>query len=86
VSCSPDSHQPPEGPAARTRLNGEEVEYAFLVRLLYDVLLDGGLADEAVDVHLARLADAVAAVLRLRVHGGVPVAVVEDDGVRAHLG
>ena len=38
----------------------------LLVRLGQDVLLDGGLRDQAVDVHGARLPDAVAPVLRLQ--------------------
>jgi len=33
-------------------------------------------------VNVPRLANPVTAILRLRIHGGVPVAVVEDDGVR----
>ena len=55
----------------------------LLARLEQDVLLHRGLGDEPVDVHVARLANAVRAVLRLRVHGGVPVAVVEDHRVGA---
>ena len=65
------------------RLDREVVQFALLHGLLQDVLLDGALAHHAVDVHLARLPDAVRAVLRLRVHRGVPVRVVEDDGVGA---
>lgn len=34
------------------------------------ILTNGVVRDEAVDVHLARLADAVAAVLSLRMHTG----------------
>ncbi len=34
-------------------------------------------------MNVARLADPMAAILRLRVHRGIPVAVVEDDRVRA---
>ena len=33
-------------------------------------------------MNVARLADPMAAILRLRVHRGIPVAVVEDDRVR----
>ena len=41
------------------------VEQALLVGLLEDVLLDRVLANEAVDMHLARLADSMASILRL---------------------
>ena len=44
-------------------------------------LLDRRRGDEAVHDHVARLSDAVAAVLRLLVQLRVPVAVVEHDGV-----
>ena len=50
-------------------LDGEVVEVALLVTLPQNVLLDGVLRDEAVDVHLPRLADAVAPVLHM--HDGV---------------
>ena len=43
------------------------VEFALLHGFPEDVLLDGALAHEPVYVHLARLADAVRAVLRLLV-------------------
>ena len=66
-----------------TRLDDHVVEQPLLVRLAQDVLLDGRFGDEPVDVHLARLADAVRAVLRLRIDGRVPVGVVEDHGVGA---
>ena len=58
-------------------------EQAFLIGLLQNVLLDRLLADQPVNVHVPRLADAVAAVLRLRVHRRVPVRVVKDDRVGA---
>ena len=57
---------------------------SLLVRLLQDVLLHRALAHQTVDVHVACLPDAVRAVLRLRVHRGVPVRVVEDHRVGAH--
>lgn len=41
------------------------VQLPLLVALLQDVLLDGVLAHQAVDVHLPRLPDPVAAILGL---------------------
>ena len=64
-------------------LDRQVAEQPLLVRLLDDVLLDGALGDEPVDVDVPRLPDPVAPVLRLRVHRRVPVGVVEDDGVGA---
>ena len=55
----------------------------LLPRLRKDVLLHGVLRDQAVDVNLLRLTNAVAAVLCLSIHGRVPVRVVEYDGVCA---
>ena len=46
-----------------------------------DIFLDGVLLEQAVDGDLLELADAVAAVLGLLVHGRVPVGIVEDDVV-----
>ncbi len=46
-------------------LDGEVVQLALLVALVQDVLLDGALGDQAVDVHLPRLPDPVAPVLGL---------------------
>ena len=64
-------------------LDGHVAEQPLLVGLLDDVLLDGALGDEPVDVDVPRLPDPVTPVLRLRVHRRVPVRVIEDDGVRA---
>ncbi len=47
------------------RLDGQVVQLALLVALVQDVLLDGALGDQAVDVHLPRLPDPVAPVLGL---------------------
>lgn len=52
---------------------------ALLLGPLQDPLLDGSLADEAVDCDLLGLAQPVSPVHGLLVHRGVPVAVVEDD-------
>ena len=46
-------------------LYGQVVQAPLLVGLVQDVLLDRTLTDQAVDVHLPRLPDAVAAVLCL---------------------
>ena len=67
-----------------TLLERKLAEMALLIGLLEDVLLHGALAHQPVDVHVARLPDAVRAVLRLRVHRRVPVRVVEDHRVGAH--
>ena len=64
-------------------LDREKVEMTLLIALAQDILLDGMLADEAVDVHLARLTDPMAPVLGLGVHRRVPIRVVEDDGIGA---
>ena len=67
-----------------TLLERKLAEMALLIGLLEDVLLHGALAHQPVDVHVARLPDAVRAVLRLRVHRRVPVRVVENHRVGAH--
>jgi len=48
------------------RLDGKVVQLALLVALGQDVLLDGFLADQAVDVHFTRLTNTMAPVLGLR--------------------
>ena len=48
------------------RLDGKVVQLALLVALGQDVLLDGFLADQTVDVHLTRLTNTMAPVLGLR--------------------
>lgn len=52
---------------------------ALLLGSLQDPLLDGSLADEAVDCDLFGLAQPVSPVHGLLVYRGVPIAVVEDD-------
>lgn len=47
-------------------LDGEVVEVALLVAFVQNVLLDCFLADQPVDVHLPRLANPMAPVLRLQ--------------------
>lgn len=47
-------------------LYGQIVQLALLIALAQNVFFDRALADQAVDVHLARLPNAVAPVLRLR--------------------
>ena len=66
-----------------TGLNREVVQLALLHRLFQYVLLDGSLAHQPVDVNLAGLPDAMRAVLRLLVHRGVPIGIVEHDGIGA---
>ena len=53
----------------------------LLLGLLENVLLHRPLRDETVDVDFACLPDAVASILRLRVHGRIPVRVVEHNRV-----
>ncbi len=54
-----------------------------MLGLLQNVLLDSAGTDQPVDANVPGLSDAVAAVLRLCVDGGVPVTVIEHDRVRA---
>lgn len=54
-------------------------DLTLLLGPLQDPLLDGALADEAVDGDLLGLTQPVGPVHGLLVHRGVPVAVVEDD-------
>lgn len=63
-------------------LDDHIIQHPFLVGLAQDIGFDGVLGHEAVDVDVSRLPDAVATVLTLLVHRGIPVQVVEDDGVR----
>lgn len=46
---------------------------------LIDLFFEGVLGDEAVDEDVVLLADAVGAVCRLRLYGGIPPKVVMDD-------
>mmetsp|Transcript_2208 Transcript_2208/g.8016 ORF Transcript_2208/g.8016 Transcript_2208/m.8016 type:complete len:223 (-) Transcript_2208:554-1222(-) len=62
---------------------GARRERALFRLELEDLVLDGVLDGEARDVHLAALADAVAAVDRLLFHGWVPPHVEEEDVVGA---
>jgi hypothetical protein len=48
-----------------------------------NVFLHGELADEPEYVHVTCLADTVCTILRLRVHGRVPIRIVEHNGVSA---
>ena len=48
------------------RLDGQVVQLALLVALVQDVLLNGALRHQAVDVHLPRLPDPVTSVLGLQ--------------------
>ena len=65
----------------RRRLADDVLEELLLACEPEYPLLDRRRGDEAVHDHVARLSDAVAAVLRLLVQLRVPVAVVEHDGV-----
>lgn len=64
-----------------TGFDDETVEVAFVGGARQDLLFDNGISHEAEDAHLILLPDAVGAVLRLRVHHGVPVTVEEDHSV-----
>ena len=46
---------------------------------LIDLFFEGVLGDEAVDEDVVLLSDAVGAVCRLRLYGGIPPKVVVDD-------
>eukprot|EP00047_Mylnosiga_fluctuans_P024189 m.154711 g.154711 ORF g.154711 m.154711 type:complete len:714 (-) comp9794_c1_seq1:2621-4762(-) len=63
------------------RLDHEVVQDHFALGALQDVLLDAAPRDQAVDVYLPLLPDAVRASLRLQVVLGIPVAVEENDRV-----
>lgn len=51
----------------------------FLLDDLIDLFFEGVLGDEAVDKDVVLLADAIGAVCRLRLYGGIPPEVVVDD-------
>ena len=51
----------------------------FLLDDLIDFFFEGVLGDEAVDEDVVLLTDAVGAVCRLRLYGGIPPKVVVDD-------
>jgi len=53
----------------------------FLLRPFHDSFLDGALGHQLVHVHVSALAYSVGSICGLRVHGGIPVIVVEDDRV-----
>lgn len=59
--------------------NGHVGEGFFLLDDLIDFFFEGILGDEAVDEDVVLLADAVGAVCRLRLYGGIPPEVVVDD-------
>ena len=63
-------------------LDDHPVEEELALGALDDLLLDGALHAETIDVHRPRLPDTVRAVLRLQVLLRVPVRVVQDDRVR----
>lgn len=62
-------------------LDDDVVEHLFLGGLAQDVGFDGVLADQPVDMDVTGLPDAVASVLALLVHSGIPVLVVKDDRI-----
>lgn len=70
-----------EGRGEVPSFNSHISQHPLLVGFLQDVLLHRALTDQPVDVDVSRLADAMTAVLRLSVHGGVPVAVVKHHCV-----
>ena len=58
-------------------------EIALLLLEREHAFFDAARDDQAVDEHRARLPDAVGAIGRLRLRGGVPPGIVVDDGVGA---
>ena len=62
-------------------LDDEAVELQLLRRALEHLLLDGILSDEAEDVNLLLLSDAMRSVHSLQIGLRVPVAVVKNDDV-----
>mmetsp|Transcript_2587 Transcript_2587/g.10030 ORF Transcript_2587/g.10030 Transcript_2587/m.10030 type:complete len:345 (+) Transcript_2587:674-1708(+) len=64
-------------------LNDESIERKFLVRFLDHLLLDATVGAKAEHLYLLLLTDAVRSIHRLKIHLRVPVAVVDDDGVRS---
>lgn len=72
-----------EGGGEVPSFDGHISQHPLLVGFLQDVLFHRALADQSVDVDVPGLPDAVAAVLSLGVHGGIPVAVVKHHGVGA---
>lgn len=59
--------------------DGHVGEGSFLLDDLIDLFFEGVLGDETVDEDVVLLADAVGAVCRLRLYGGIPPKVVVDD-------
>ena len=59
--------------------DGHVGEGSFLLDDLIDLFFEGVLGDEAVDEDVVLLSDAVGAVCRLRLYGGIPPKVVVDD-------
>ena len=53
------------------------------MRFLQDILLNRLLADQSVNVNIPSLPYSMAAVLRLSIHRRIPIAIVEDNGVRS---
>lgn len=72
-----------KGSGEVSSFDGHISQHPLLIGFFQDVLLHCALTDQSVDVDVPGLSDAVAAVLSLGVHGGIPVAVVEDHGVCA---
>jgi hypothetical protein len=59
----------------------ETSELSLLKGLFENVLFNRVDTDKPIDMHSPRLADSVASILGLLVHGRVPVGIVEDDAV-----
>jgi hypothetical protein len=62
--------------------NSQMVEITLLICFQKNILLNGRSAHQAVDMDLARLPDSMRTILRLRIHCGVPVGVVEYNRIR----
>ena len=59
-----------------------EVAYVFLhTRELHDTLVDRTLRDESVNGDLTSLAQTMGTIHGLRIVGGIPVVIIEDDGI-----
>ncbi|KAF3907700.1 hypothetical protein AA313_de0207706 [Arthrobotrys entomopaga] len=57
------------------------VKHLFLIRLAQYIRLDRKFRNESVNVHIASLSDSVTSILTLLVHRGIPIQIVENDGI-----
>jgi len=53
----------------------------FLLGSLDDSLLNGTFGNQLIDVNISALSDTMGSICGLSIHGGIPIVIVEDDGV-----